>query len=102
MARSQGRSIYRRLLSVAIKGSGGIRPDQMKELMGVREEWKLDQKDVDEVMSEMGISETDMRRKLKKGEEMGVPGPDCVVCMDRRADYVVMDCMHNILCKGGM
>mmetsp|Transcript_18694 Transcript_18694/g.45850 ORF Transcript_18694/g.45850 Transcript_18694/m.45850 type:complete len:693 (+) Transcript_18694:280-2358(+) len=93
------RAVFKSVLQVLMMSSFGIQQSQVRELESIKQRFKILPEDARQAMNELEITEEEYQRKLQRGSSRIAGGPVCVVCRDKHADHVVLDCMHNILCK---
>jgi hypothetical protein len=84
-----------------------ITAEEESYLLTLRDQLKISDADHKKALGNIGVTEKEyeeMKAKGQKAVEAGEEGGlsdrvnECVICFDRPAEYVIMDCMHLCLC----
>lgn len=66
----------------------------------LRDAYNITEAEENDVLGKLRLSRTDISEFQEQGRRATALIKQCVVCLDKLADNVVLDCGHICLCKG--
>jgi hypothetical protein len=96
-------AIYEGILCMALADRSISEPEE-NLLVQMRTKLGLSEENHRQALKNINVSEVDWqnmknRGKQEKGEGGGNDHAECIVCFDKMADHVILDCMHICLCE---
>lgn len=96
------REVYEGILQMALADDRVTVPE-LELLKRMQLQFDITDRQHVEALKRIGISEQDWERMKEAGASEETQGAavreECIICLDRVADHVILDCMHLCLCK---
>jgi len=106
---------YKQVVKMAITDDL-MTKEEVRVLEAVREQFEISEKEHKDVLSDLGMTVVNLEqmkvRSVASAPAFGEEGEEddddedknkgpseCCVCMDNKADHVVLNCMHMVLCE---
>jgi hypothetical protein len=95
-------AIYEGILCMALADRSISEPEE-KLLVQMRAKLGLTEENHKQALRNINVSDSDyVRMKSKGNQEKGEAGnehAECIICFEKMADHVILDCMHLCLCE---